>query len=99
MEHSQAHTLGPNQRQNGSVPYPELVMTRPASEREMKYYAALELVARIDEELTRGTRHYRNRAGTLLTTLDEVVRAILGDDLMLPEEEKDIVWIAQELAA
>lgn len=48
------------------------------------YYIILELVARIDEDLTRGVRHYRNKAGRLLTKLDEVVNAILNDDL-LPE--------------
>ncbi len=76
-------------------------MTRTAVEREATYYAALKLVARIDEDLTRGTRHYRNKAGVLLTTLDEVVRAILEDDLLLPEvEEAEMMWVApQELAA
>lgn len=50
---------------------------------EATYQAALKLVARIDEELTRGVTHYRNKAGVLLTHLDEVVRAILSDDLQL----------------
>jgi hypothetical protein len=81
--------------------YPELVKTPAMSEREATYYAALKLVARIDEDLTRGIRHYRNRAGVLLTTLDEVVRAILNDDLLLPEETHvGVTWVAaQELAA
>lgn len=57
-------------------------------EREATYQAALKLVARIDDDLRRGIRHYRNRAGELLRTLDEVVRAILNDDLMTPEEAK-----------
>lgn len=67
------------------------------NEQESAYSAALELVARIDEDLTRGVRHYRTKAGTLLNSLDEVVRAILDDDLMLPEEE--VIWTPQELAA
>lgn len=54
-------------------------------EREVKYQTALKLVARIDEDLTRGIRHYRNKAGALLTTLDEVVRAILAEELAQPE--------------
>lgn len=47
------------------------------AEREATYQAALKLVARIDEDLTRSIRHYRNKSGQLLTTLDEVIRAIL----------------------
>lgn len=71
------------------------------TEQEATYFAALELVARIDEDLTRGIRHYRTKAGVLLTTLDEVVRAILDDNLLLSEEqEAGIVWVTpQELAA
>ncbi|MCL4295740.1 MAG: hypothetical protein KJ077_08435 [Anaerolineae bacterium] len=64
--------------------------------RTAEYEAALKLVARIDEELRQGIRHYRNRAGELLTTLDEVVRAILGNDLLVPEaaEVEPVVWIS-----
>ncbi len=81
--------------------YPELVKTSKMTEQEATYFAALELVARIDEDLTRGIRHYRTKAGVLLTTLDEVVRAILDDNLLLSEEqEAGIVWVTpQELAA
>ena len=69
------------------------------SERDASYYAALKLVARIDEDLTRGVRHYRNKSGELLTTLDEVVRAILDNDLMVDAAE-DVMWVTpQELAA
>lgn len=45
------------------------------------YQAALELVARIDEDLTRGVRHYRTKAGRLLTCLDEVIDAIIRGEL------------------
>jgi hypothetical protein len=86
---------------NGRV-YPELMMAPTANERESTYYAALELVAQIDEALTKGTRHYRNKAGDLLTTLDEVVRAILANELLLPEveEKAEMRWLQpQELAA
>jgi hypothetical protein len=70
-------------------------------EQEAAYQAALELVARIDEDLARGIRHYRTKAGILLTTLDEVIRAILEDNLLIPEEqESGRRWTApQELAA
>ncbi len=79
--------------------YPELVKTSKMNEQEATYSAALELVARIDENLTRGICHYRTKAGQLLTTLDEVVRAILDDNLILAEEqEAEPVW-RQELAA
>lgn len=50
------------------------------------YLPALELVDRIDEDLTRGVKHYRTKAGKLLETLDQVVVAILIDDLAEPEE-------------
>jgi len=43
--------------------------------------AAVELVGVIDENLERGTRHYRGRGGKLLVSLEEVVRAILADEL------------------
>jgi hypothetical protein len=48
----------------------------------LPYLTALELVARIDEDLTRGRRHYRNRGGLLLTCLDEVVEAIIAGNLL-----------------
>jgi len=89
-------------RSNNGRVYPELYMAPTADEKEATYYAALELVAQIDEALTRGTRHYRNKAGELLTTLDEVVNAILSNDLYVPdrEEEPEVLWVhPQELAA
>ncbi|GEM_PF-3297110 len=75
----------------------ELVPT-PA-EQEATYYAALELVKLIDENLKRKVRHYRNNAGELLTTLDEVICAILNDDLLLTTEKTEAYWMPQELAA
>ncbi len=103
MEHpqAQARSLGRNRRYTAPRVYPELVKTPSMAEREATYQAALKLVARIDEDLTRGIRHYRNKAGILLTTLDEVVRAILDNDLLMPEEQGlDMIWVpAQELAA
>ena len=98
----QAHMQNHNHNQRHVAPraYPELVKSSKMTEQEATYYAALELVARIDEELTRGIRHYRDKTGLLLTTLDEVVRAILDDNLLVPNEEPQLMWMApQELAA
>ena len=102
MEHPQAQTrpLGRNRRYTAPRGYPELVKAPTAAEREATYQAALKLVARIDEDLTRGIRHYRNKAGELLRTLDQVIEAILADDLMTPEDtEPELTWMpATELA-
>ena len=86
---------------HNSRTYPELVVSSQMTEQEATYQAALKLVARIDEDLSRGVRHYRDKGGTLLTTLDEVVRAILDNNLLLDEEpQQDPVWLTpQELAA
>ena len=102
MGRSQTQCFSRNHRHNGSRAYPELVMAPTAAEREATYHAALDLVAYIDDALTRGTHHYRNKSGRLLMTLDEVVNAILGNDLLLPEaqEEPEMLWVEpQELAA
>lgn len=48
---------------------------------EAKYELALALVRAIDTHLKQGSRHYRNRSGRLLQSLDEVVAAILRNDL------------------
>lgn len=45
------------------------------------YYAALELVTGIEQDLTSGRRHYRAKSGELLTTLEEVVAAIINRQL------------------
>lgn len=99
MERFQNKTSG---KRNGNVKtYPGLKVPASTTEQEDAYYAALKLVTRIDEDLTKGIRHYRNKAGILLTTLDEVVRAILDNDLQLDEQpETERVWLTpQELAA
>jgi len=44
------------------------------------FEAAMRLVGHIDENLTTGLIHYRNRHGELLHTLDQVVQAILSND-------------------
>ncbi len=94
-------SLNHNQQYKTSRVYPELVKSPKVTEQEATYYAALELVARIDEDLTRGIRHYRDKAGLLLATMDEVIRAILDDNLLVSEEqETEMMWVTpQELAA
>lgn len=74
---------------NGRCSTPAIV------EREAAYHAALRLVARIDDDLQRGIRHYRTKAGKLLISLDEVVRAIIADDL--EEPAVDVVQIVPQL--
>ena len=87
-----------NHHNNGRT-RPELVVSR-ANEKDATYNAALKLVAQIDEDLTKGIRHYRTKNGQLLTTLDQVINAILADNLLLPQAqaEAEEVWM-QELAA
>lgn len=63
-----------------------LARVRGAAERTAAYFAALKLVARIDDGLTQGNYLYRDKTtGQPLITLDEVVRAILADSLMMAE--------------
>lgn len=54
----------------------------PAPARQAAYRAALLLVERIDKNLAY-RRWYRTRAGERLTTLEQVVRAILNDTLAI----------------
>jgi hypothetical protein len=53
---------------------------------DARYAAALELVCAIDEHLQERTRHYRDTQGRLLLSLDEVVQAILTDNLIVETE-------------
>lgn len=70
----------------------------PADTPAARYAAALVLVERIDADLaehfgyTRPDPRYRNKSGQLLHSLDQVVRAILADDLMGFEEAAAWVW-------
>lgn len=59
------------------------LVKRTGSEREAAYWAALRLVQLIEQHLDAGTQHYRNRAGVLLRTPDQVERAILAGDLVI----------------
>lgn len=75
-----------NERKKPSIDFAAPLITLKGLETVwLPYLTALELVARIDEDLTRGVRHYRTTAGELLTTLDQVVVAILAGDLLEPE--------------
>ena len=57
------------------------MINRTDLEEIVRYSCALPFVCEIADHLDRGTRHYRTRDGILLRTLDEVIRAILEDDL------------------
>lgn len=59
-----------------------------SAHREAVFQRALAYVEAVDTDLTSGRRYYRTKAGMLLTTLDEVVRAILADDLVIGEASK-----------
>lgn len=52
-------------------------------DREVAYQLALLLVAIIEEDLSRETRHYRTKTGQLLTTLDQVIQAALDNNLLI----------------
>ncbi len=66
---------------------PKLVKGYSTTEQaEATYMSALELVQHIDQTLTSGTQHYRTNSGRLLRTLDEVVNAILANNLLWESE-------------
>lgn len=65
---------------NGTSFKPKLV--KSAEEQAAVYAAGLQLVEVIDDNLATGRVHYRTKAGKLLLTLEEVVRAILAGKLM-----------------
>ncbi len=67
------------------MPTKSNILIGPAQPNPATYHAALQLVARIDDDQSRGVRHYRSRGGQLLMTLDQVVEAILADDLATVE--------------
>ncbi len=65
-------------------------ISKSANEQGVCYALALRLVGEIDTHLRRGTRHYYDSQGRLLTTLDEVVNAILSNTLQQTQKgEKD----------
>lgn len=71
------------------IEYP--VQSLSSIHRRASYAVSLLLVADIDEDLTSGRHHYRNRAGGLLLALDQVVNAILADDLLTVGAEPELL--------
>jgi hypothetical protein len=80
---------------------------RPYSEdADARYAAALKLVQAIDHNLRNGTHHYYDTQGRLLSTLDEVIHAVLNDNLAVgkpvayPQGERSAEWVSvSELVA
>ena len=73
---------------------------------DARYAAALKLVQVIDYNLRKGTRHYYDSRGRLLSSLDQVIHAILTDSLALgrpaerPRSKETVQWMpVGELAA
>ncbi len=68
-------------------------------EADARYAAALKLVQVIDHNLRNGTQHYYNTQGRLLRTLDEVINAVLTDNLApskpskYPQEAEAVQWV------
>ena len=64
--------------------------TKPAhgDDADARYAAALNLVQAIDRDLQKGTRHYYDGRGRLLVSLDEVIQAILKDNLVVGRRER-----------
>lgn len=58
------------------------ILAEAAQAKEATYQAALELAAEIDYNLATGSGYYFNSQGEMLTTLDEVVRAVLDNNLI-----------------
>lgn len=72
------------QRKNdfSAIPAPLLPV---AGQKDACFKSACLLAHQIDCDLDAGRYHYRNRAGELLTTLDQIVAAILSNNLLEPE--------------
>lgn len=76
----------PERYRNALTDWVDLMIAEVRAEQSLTkqdatYRAALELVARIDEDLTRSTGHYYAKTGRLLWTLDQVILAILTNTL------------------
>jgi hypothetical protein len=65
-----------------------VLVPRTPQQQQTAYEAALELVQLIDAHLTNGTQHYRTKSGQLLRTLDQVVNAILADNLQIDAQNQ-----------
>lgn len=67
-----------------------VLVPRTPQQQQTSFDAAMELVQLIDAHLTHGTQHYRTKSGKLLRTLDQVVNAILSDNLRI--ETPNVGW-------
>ena len=77
---SHLNLVKPNQlRPNGFKP---VLVPRPEEQADT-YQTAYQLVEQIEQHLASGTKHYRTKSGALLRTLDQVVNAILADNLQV----------------
>lgn len=65
---------------------------------EEVYNAALLVVDMIDTDLTRETRHYRTKAGQLLITLDQVIRAARKRNLLITVPGDTIFQVPPDFA-
>jgi hypothetical protein len=71
-----------------------------ADSADARYAAALKLVQTIDNNLRKGTQHYYDTRGRLLSSLDEVIHAMLTDTLSMNGREESRQWTPiSELAA
>ena len=97
MGQSQAIPFGRNGRSHKGYPQ--------GDDPDARYAAALKLVQMIDRDLQKGTRHYYDTRGQLLSTLDEVIQAMLTDNLAFSKpakysQKETVPWSAVgELAA
>lgn len=70
---------------------PNTVAALKEAEAEERYQAALDLVNAIEPEgASRLAVHWHDAGGRLLRTLDEVVRAILADEVVLPGDTTSV---------
>ena len=51
------------------------------------YDLAVQFVVWVDAQLQKGTYHFRDRDGRLLTTLDQVIKAVLAERWPVPDEK------------
>lgn len=72
-------------------PLPDLALV-PTDDREARYQAALKLVERIEKNLSCSRRrlYWRVSDKQPLTTVMEVVNAMVADDLLLPEPKETV---------
>ena len=55
-----------------------------------EYRRIYRTVVRLDHDLSQGLVHYRTRQGKLIQTLDQMLRAILNDDLRVENKANNV---------